>query len=242
MTVTFKDEKVIFSDDHEYTSIIWVMSDGANVPFSDYFDQKRLYGVKVDKLGYARLRALAAVYIRPHLRWIHLEKIIRTLYWGDSVYETAESLSRELDIGMTMMSKELAPLYEEWEKLLAEHGPEPFATTTRLREHFPELLQKEGARIAAILQEHGAGLQESKKSGWCRRGDGRYDHGSGGLFTIIGPLLSAAIAELTGTWPERELKPGDGYRLTYVGSNLVQVEPQWIDLAVNEDGIWLNNK
>jgi hypothetical protein len=240
MSVIYKpDGKPSFSDDHEYTSVIWALSDGADVPFSDYFDDDRLYGVKLDKAGYARLRAIAAIYIQPHLKQVYLEKIDRTLYWGYSTLDTAETLVRILDLSVVDMRTNLAPDHVQWTSLCKEHGAEAFASISTLRKNFPVLLKEEGCRIAEILRDRGASLQESKKRGSCRRGDGMYDLGTGALYTVIAPLLNAAIAELTGTWPEREPKPGDGFRLTFVGTKLVDVEPQWIDLSFNEEGVWL---
>ncbi len=240
MSVTYKEDgKPVFSDDHEYTTVIWAMSDGAEVPFSDFFDEEVLYGIKLDKLGYTRLQALAAIYIRPHLRHVYLEKIERTLYWGNSALDTAETLARSLDISITLMHRELAPDHMQWASLLKEHGPEAFETMASLRENFPMLLAEDGKRVGNILLQRGADFQNAKRHGVCRRGNGRYDLGSGTLFTVIGPILSAAIAHLTGSWPERDLKPGDGFRLTFVGEKLVKVEPQWIDLDLNLDGIWL---
>lgn len=243
MSVTHKpDGRTVFSDDHEYTSVIWALSDGADVPFSDYFDTDRLYGVKLDKAGHARLRTIAAIYIQPHLRHVYLEKIDRTLYWGHSALDTAETLVRILDLSVVDMRTDLKPDHVRWTSLLQEHGAEAFASIASLRKHFPDLLKEEGVRIAEILRTRGASLQESKKRGSCKCGDGMYNLGTGALYTVMAPLLNAAIAELTGTWPEREPKPGDGFRLTFVGTRLVDVEPQWIDLSFNEEGVWLKRE
>lgn len=241
MTVTIGEGgKPVFSDDHQYTSIIWAISDGADVPFSAFFDMKRVFKIKLDQMGYARLRTMAALFIQPYRRAVYLEKINRTLHWASSTLETSDVLTRALNIGITMMHKELAPNHQKWEPLFEQQGDAAFASLAELHANFPELLQEEGRRVASFIQDHAEGLQEGKRLNTCSRGDGWHSFGSGALYTIIGPLLSAAIAELTGAWPERELKPGDGFRLVFKGSELIQAVPLWIDLSLSEEAIPLN--
>jgi hypothetical protein len=235
MSVLHKDGRHEFSSDHEYTTVIWVLSDGADVPFSDYFDRTRMHSVKVDANGYARLRAMAAIFIKPYLQQIYLEKVERTLYWGESVLGTSEILSRALDISITFMSKELAPSHEQWGAQLKEEGPGAFKDIRSLRENFPDLLAQEGERIGNIFLKRGRDFQSAKQGGYSKRGDGMHNYGSGHLMIVIGPILSAAVAYLTGTWPTRELKPGDGFKLTFTGVKLTKIEQQWVDLSFGSD-------
>lgn len=239
MSVKFKGGGKPVSDDHQYTTVMWALTDGASAPFSHYFDREHMYGMKLDRAGHDRMRAMAAIHIAPHLGSnVYVERIERTLYWGSSTMETADTLANALDIRIISMRNDLRPDHEGWEKLLEEHGPEGFASLEALQAAFPEQLAKEGERIGAQLQSWGSSYQEGKRLGSCRRGDGMYHTGSGLIITSLAPLLASAIAHLTGVWPERVLNPGDGFKLTFTGEKLTAVEQLSIELSVGRDSVF----
>lgn len=235
MTVSYKGERPEFSSDHEYTTVIWLLSDGANVPFSDYFDNNRMFNIKLDTSGYARLRAMAAIFIQPYLRQVYLRRIVGTLHWGSSAIATSETLTKALDIRITSGNGELAPDHKQWGAALAKHGPDAFKDMQSLRRNFSDLLAKDGERVGNIILHHAKVYQLAKTADRCERGDGIYNYGNGLLMTVIGPVLSAALAHLTGIWPSRDLKPGDGFKLTFTGEKLTKVQQLWIDLSLGSD-------
>lgn len=231
MSVTWKEDgKPVFSEDHQYKSIIWLVNDAADVPFSSYIDREKMYGLKATSADLKKLQAAAAVYILPKLRDVRLGTINRTLFWGESTFQTSDTLSRLLDIGVTSMLIDLKPDMPEWESRLTAHGPEAFANIDLLRAAFPDLLAQEGQRIGDIIAEYAADLHEGKVTRHLERGDGRYKTGTAAMFTLIGPLMGAAIAHLTGSWPERPLGASDIFELTFIGPKLVEAKHLWIEL------------
>ena len=231
MTVAWREDgKPIFSKDHQYKSIIWLVNDVADVPFLDYIDRGKVYGLKATNADFKKLKAAAAVYILPELRNVSLTAINRTLWWGSSTLQTSDTLSRILDIGMTSMLENLAPDEAQWEVQLTKCGPEPFSDITLLRAAFPELLAQEGERIGNIVAEYASFLQKCKTTGRLERGNGHHKFGTAAMFTLIGPLMGAAIAHLTGSWPERPLGASDIFELTFIGPKLVEAKHQWIEL------------
>jgi hypothetical protein len=231
MSITWsEDGKPNFSEDHQYKSIIWLVNDAANVPFLNYIDREKVFALDLAGADYKKLRAAAAIYIAPRIRDVHLERIDRTLYWGSSTLHTSDTLSRMLDIGITSMLENLKPDVSAWEARLTDHGAQPFMDIDLLRSTFPELLAREGERIGSIITQRAAGLQAGKATGHCSRGDGRYELGTAAMFTLIGPLMGAAIAHITGSWPERPLAASDIFELTFIGEKLESAKHLWIEL------------
>jgi hypothetical protein len=241
MTYSFPgpDHKAVFSDDHAYTTHMWLVRDGAIGTFRDYIDNERMFSFKLNEEGYNRTRAMTVLYMFPRKRSEHFEKIDRTLHWVSSTLETADCIGNILDVHAIDLRENLKPNPEKWEALLKKHGPEIFEQDVSvLRQQFPELMQEEGAHIGTIILERAKGIQEGKRLGLCTRGKPPHQSGHNAVFVLIEPMLSAAIEHLTGAWPARPVAPAEGFHLKFEGDKLVSIEQKWLKLETGSDKIY----
>lgn len=156
---------VVFSDDHQFQSFIWLVRDAASCSIADSFDRERMFWVKLSTGDYARARAMAAVHMFPLRHAEKFDHFDRMPYWNDSTIETSKTIGDILDVRCEVLPYDIQPDMKKWKALFAQYGREAFADMIALRVNFPDLLKEEGVRIAGIIRERAVSLQETNGPG-----------------------------------------------------------------------------